>query len=182
VALPESRASSCKPIWPTSDSLSGQSALSPASLAPFHTAAEFHLACVDQWLTTRRPFCPVCKRDAHNHSPVPAPSERTPLLAPLLRPSAHVNTPTPQAGTTEGVPQNPAHSAVQIEDLEEGPGRSTRGEGSGSVERVLVGEDGRATEMALSGNEGEEGTGTLRGMAERPTLVAAATQTSSSSP
>eukprot|EP00271_Cylindrocystis_brebissonii_P001138 TRINITY_DN1143_c0_g1_i1.p1 TRINITY_DN1143_c0_g1~~TRINITY_DN1143_c0_g1_i1.p1 ORF type:complete len:397 (+),score=75.12 TRINITY_DN1143_c0_g1_i1:401-1591(+) len=25
---------------------------------------EFHMTCVDQWLTTRRPFCPVCKRDA----------------------------------------------------------------------------------------------------------------------
>lgn len=166
----------------TSDSLLEFSILSPGSLAPFHTAAEFHLACVDQWLTTRRPFCPVCKRDAHNHSPVPAPSERTPLLAPLLRPSAHVNTPTSQAGTTEALPQNPAHSTVQIEDLEEGPGRSTRGEGSGSSERGLTGEDRRSTEMALSGDEGEEATGTLRNTADRPTLVAAATQTSSSSP
>jgi hypothetical protein len=182
VTRPECRASFRRLIWSASDGHLGQSALSLGSLAPFHTAAEFHLACVDQWLTTRRPFCPVCKRDAHNHSPVPAPSERTPLLAPLLRPSAHVNTPTPQAGTTEGIPQNPAHSTVQIEDLEECPGRSTRGEGSGSSERGLTGEDRRATELALSGDEGEEATGTVRGTVERPTLVAAATQTSSSSP
>ncbi|XP_002992777.2 receptor homology region, transmembrane domain- and RING domain-containing protein 2 [Selaginella moellendorffii] len=42
---------------------------------------DFHAACVDQWLTTRRPFCPVCKRDAHNKNEEPPPSESTPLLA-----------------------------------------------------------------------------------------------------
>ncbi|GJP51311.1 hypothetical protein CLOM_g10472 [Closterium sp. NIES-68] len=30
---------------------------------------EFHVDCVDLWLTTRRPFCPVCKRDAHPNPP-----------------------------------------------------------------------------------------------------------------
>lgn len=44
---------------------------------------EFHVACIDQWLTTRRPFCPICKQDAHsnNTSKPPPPSEQTPLLA-----------------------------------------------------------------------------------------------------
>eukprot|EP00850_Spirogloea_muscicola_P020282 SM000211S06652 [mRNA] locus=s211:129494:138564:- [translate_table: standard] len=40
---------------------------------------EFHVPCIDQWLTTRRPFCPVCKRDAHD-APPPT-SENTPLLS-----------------------------------------------------------------------------------------------------
>lgn len=31
-------------------------------LLPCHH--EFHVPCIDQWLLTRRPFCPVCKRDA----------------------------------------------------------------------------------------------------------------------
>ncbi|XP_024533107.1 receptor homology region, transmembrane domain- and RING domain-containing protein 2 isoform X1 [Selaginella moellendorffii] len=40
----------------------------------------FHAACVDQWLVTRKPFCPVCKRDAHAKSEAPTASESTPLL------------------------------------------------------------------------------------------------------
>eukprot|EP00897_Mesotaenium_endlicherianum_P006970 jgi/Mesen1/6300/ME000325S05435 len=38
---------------------------------------EFHVPCIDQWLTTRRPFCPVCKRDARDTSP-PPPSMSSP--------------------------------------------------------------------------------------------------------
>lgn len=41
---------------------------------------EFHMSCIDQWLTTRRPFCPICKRDARNKDSKPTPSESTPLL------------------------------------------------------------------------------------------------------
>lgn len=42
---------------------------------------EFHLDCIDQWLTTRRPFCPVCKRDAQCQSDEePVATETTPLL------------------------------------------------------------------------------------------------------
>eukprot|EP00850_Spirogloea_muscicola_P022438 SM000295S11273 [mRNA] locus=s295:118084:125676:+ [translate_table: standard] len=40
---------------------------------------EFHVPCIDLWLMTRRPFCPVCKRDAHD-APPPV-SESTPLLS-----------------------------------------------------------------------------------------------------
>ncbi|KAF9099567.1 hypothetical protein BGX29_010192 [Mortierella sp. GBA35] len=35
---------------------------------------EYHVACIDSWLTKRKKFCPICKRD------ICAPSETTPLL------------------------------------------------------------------------------------------------------
>ncbi|MCO5563373.1 hypothetical protein L7F22_017014 [Adiantum nelumboides] len=41
---------------------------------------EFHVLCIDQWLTTRRPFCPICKRDSRSKDTKPIPSESTPLL------------------------------------------------------------------------------------------------------
>lgn len=41
---------------------------------------EFHIPCIDQWLTTRRPFCPICKKDAHSNGAKQTPSESTPLL------------------------------------------------------------------------------------------------------
>jgi E3 ubiquitin-protein ligase RNF13 len=42
---------------------------------------EFHVVCIDRWLMARRPFCPVCKRDARTKLSEPAVSETTPLLA-----------------------------------------------------------------------------------------------------
>lgn len=30
---------------------------------------EFHALCIDEWLTTRQPLCPVCKRDARTKHP-----------------------------------------------------------------------------------------------------------------
>ncbi|KAF9431311.1 hypothetical protein BGZ94_000018 [Podila epigama] len=36
---------------------------------------EYHVACVDNWLTTRKKFCPICKRD------ICVPTESTPLLS-----------------------------------------------------------------------------------------------------
>ncbi|CAG8553797.1 4730_t:CDS:2 [Ambispora leptoticha] len=35
---------------------------------------EFHVTCIDSWLTTRKKFCPICKRD------ICSPNEATPLL------------------------------------------------------------------------------------------------------
>ncbi|KAJ7281184.1 hypothetical protein O6H91_Y366700 [Diphasiastrum complanatum] len=46
---------------------------------------EFHAACIDHWLTTRRPFCPICKRDAHSKFEEPPASENTPLLTTASR-------------------------------------------------------------------------------------------------
>ncbi|KAG9287438.1 hypothetical protein G9A89_023810 [Geosiphon pyriformis] len=36
---------------------------------------EFHIACIDSWLTERKRFCPICKRD------ICLPTEETPLLS-----------------------------------------------------------------------------------------------------
>ncbi|KAF0543559.1 transferrin receptor ectodomain, apical domain-containing protein [Gigaspora margarita] len=36
---------------------------------------EYHVKCIDSWLTTRQRFCPICKRD------VCLPTEETPLLS-----------------------------------------------------------------------------------------------------
>lgn len=46
---------------------------------------EFHLDCIDQWLTTRKPFCPVCKRDAQSQADELVATESTPLLAAVGR-------------------------------------------------------------------------------------------------
>ncbi|KAF9902905.1 hypothetical protein EC991_004377 [Linnemannia zychae] len=47
---------------------------------------EYHATCVDNWLTTRKKFCPICKRDICTTESLPVtpaetPTERTPLLA-----------------------------------------------------------------------------------------------------
>lgn len=46
---------------------------------------EFHVPCIDQWLTTQRPFCPICKRDVHCKTVKPPASENTPLLNSIAR-------------------------------------------------------------------------------------------------
>eukprot|EP00249_Psilotum_nudum_P012107 c23583_g1_i1 orf=301-1536(+) len=46
---------------------------------------EFHVACIDQWLITQRPFCPICKQDAHSKNGDVLPTEQTPLLSSLRR-------------------------------------------------------------------------------------------------
>eukprot|EP00246_Nothoceros_aenigmaticus_P002742 TRINITY_DN13604_c0_g1_i1.p1 TRINITY_DN13604_c0_g1~~TRINITY_DN13604_c0_g1_i1.p1 ORF type:complete len:366 (-),score=33.96 TRINITY_DN13604_c0_g1_i1:493-1590(-) len=63
---------------------------------------EFHMSCVDQWLMTRRPFCPVCKQDAHSKTAEPPPSEITPLLA-TVSPPAYMVTTIPAATQTSPV-------------------------------------------------------------------------------
>ncbi|XP_073141748.1 receptor homology region, transmembrane domain- and RING domain-containing protein 2-like [Henckelia pumila] len=45
---------------------------------------KFHANCVDTWLTSRRTFCPICKRDARSCEGNPPSSESTPLLSALV--------------------------------------------------------------------------------------------------
>jgi len=59
---------------------------------------DFHALCVDKWLTTRRAFCPICKRDARFKSTVGPPSEQTPLL------SAISSSPLPTFATSIPIP------------------------------------------------------------------------------
>lgn len=59
---------------------------------------DFHALCVDKWLTTRRAFCPICKRDARFKSTVGPPSEQTPLL------SAVSSSPLPTFATSIPIP------------------------------------------------------------------------------
>ncbi|KAF9988176.1 hypothetical protein BGZ75_009873 [Mortierella antarctica] len=46
---------------------------------------EYHVACIDNWLTTRKKFCPICKRD------ICTPTETTPLLGSSNRTSSNNN-------------------------------------------------------------------------------------------
>ena len=45
----------------------------------------FHMECIDQWLSSRKPLCPVCKWDALVPVPVPegAGDEESGFIAPL---------------------------------------------------------------------------------------------------
>lgn len=86
---------------------------------------DFHAACVDQWLTTRRPFCPVCKRDAHSKSQEPPPSESTPLLASSAPP-----VPVPAAPVTPATAPAASPSPTHCRDLEAGSQSSASPVGS----------------------------------------------------
>lgn len=96
---------------------------------------EFHAPCVDHWLTTRRPFCPVCKRNASDAAGGPTASERTPLLSsrsganpdPGPPPTAHPPPPpgpaaaSDSATSAEGRPRSPRGAASDRAAVASGP-------------------------------------------------------------
>lgn len=96
----------------------------PFSFANYHVpCADFHVGCIDQWLLTRRPFCPICKQDANALPTQPAATETTPLLeapagravsVPITSSAATQTSPlvSPEILTTQSLP---AH--VSGEDL-----------------------------------------------------------------
>ncbi|CAI5494271.1 unnamed protein product [Closterium sp. Naga37s-1] len=56
--------------------VASESTLPPLLVPPFFTLAplcppEFHAECVDEWLSTKQPLCPICKGDAHAPSTSP---------------------------------------------------------------------------------------------------------------
>ncbi|KAF9127515.1 hypothetical protein BGW39_005816 [Mortierella sp. 14UC] len=65
---------------------------------------EYHATCVDNWLTTRKKFCPICKRDICTTESLPVtlaetPTETTPLLgsAPRMETDSRIAVPSTTA-------------------------------------------------------------------------------------
>ncbi|KAJ1967162.1 hypothetical protein IWQ62_002031 [Dispira parvispora] len=67
---------------------------------------QFHTACVDVWLTTRKRCCPICKQDICNAN------ERTPLLWAGRRTTA--GTPTDPSEPFVAVPNPSLHSDLSL--------------------------------------------------------------------
>lgn len=78
---------------------------------------DFHIGCIDQWLLTRRPFCPICKQDANAPPAHPVATETTPLLdppsnravsVPITNSAATQTSPlsSPVMHTTQSLPAN----------------------------------------------------------------------------
>lgn len=47
----------------------------------------FHMECIDQWLSARRPLCPICKWDAGGRTPPSPPSKLCFACHPFCMPS-----------------------------------------------------------------------------------------------
>ncbi|KFH68760.1 hypothetical protein, variant [Podila verticillata NRRL 6337] len=59
---------------------------------------EYHVACIDNWLTTRKKFCPICKRD------ICTPTESTPLLSSIDTQAYNTSSATDSSGSGSSVP------------------------------------------------------------------------------
>lgn len=73
---------------------------------------EFHVPCIDQWLTTQRCFCPICKKDAHTKGSQKVPSERTPLLASCVPGFNTMNTLGPPVQDPQFIPHSAERCAT----------------------------------------------------------------------
>jgi len=105
---------------------------------------EYHVTCIDNWLTTRKKFCPICKRD------ICAPTETTPLLgsSPLLpspRPgqaclASDVST---QSNTSDSGLATSSSSSTSTPSLEQvqGCGGADAGQNAGQVIVTLASDD-----------------------------------------
>ena len=101
--------------------------------------AEFHMVCIDQWLTTRRPFCPVCKRDPRTSNPAPVPTEQTPLLGAIFGSTARSGSSRPATTSGDGDGNVPSGDGANGEAgpstlPEEGAGASGARLGAGNGE------------------------------------------------
>ena len=95
--------------------------------------AEFHMVCVDQWLTTRRPFCPVCKRDARTSNPSPVPTEQTPLLGAIFGSAARSSSSRQARTARDGGGANSEAGPSMVHEEEAGIPGGRLGGGNGIV-------------------------------------------------
>ncbi|KAI1314399.1 hypothetical protein EDD11_002225 [Mortierella claussenii] len=87
---------------------------------------EYHVACIDNWLTNRKKFCPICKRD------ICAPTESTPLLGSSASPrlensSSEGVTSGRRTSTTSGSLASPNRAGPALSSVYSGPVQSRSG-------------------------------------------------------
>ena len=84
---------------------------------------EYHSSCIDQWLTTRKRFCPLCKMDACPG----AGSERSPLIIRNLGSSSGGNSSSaPNSRNPSSSPQtNNTDTVIAISTVAESADKST---------------------------------------------------------
>ncbi|KAG9070097.1 hypothetical protein KI688_009428 [Linnemannia hyalina] len=94
---------------------------------------EYHVVCIDSWLTKRKKFCPICKRD------ICTPSESTPLLGSSgtdtrgdssnnrfsTRPLPHHHSPSNASSSGSGSTASSAGSSSQPRPQRQQPNRSS---------------------------------------------------------
>ncbi|GJJ73400.1 hypothetical protein EMPS_05758 [Entomortierella parvispora] len=90
---------------------------------------EYHIACIDNWLTTRKKFCPICKRD------ISMPTETTRLLNRPSRPirsgGSYVR-PSPVNSSSSLAATAPSSSRHPMRSVSGSGSRSRTGAGTGA--------------------------------------------------
>ncbi|KAG9320092.1 hypothetical protein KVV02_003904 [Mortierella alpina] len=110
---------------------------------------EYHTACIDNWLTTRKKFCPICKRD------ICAPTETTPLLgsspslpSPRLSQACLSGGASPHSSMSESELASSSSSSTASLEQVQGCGGADADQDSGHVIVTLDSDD--AAEPSLS--------------------------------